>query len=338
MFVYTKTVVCLFSQHVDSPVFSSEAGDTEGDRYSFTSDQQPPQPPSTISSSEPPPIAEDYDDEDEDDDIQVIDLENESITSGSVAASASGHPHLRPESGNADLDDLVRPLSPQGSSSIVTVSEDDDDAIPSSPEPQPQQQQSPSTKDEVVIVSNNETTLIADVVDDDADAQEDDHYEPVSPYSKDSKDLDVSPDMSHVSVVVVGEDDEDVRVVDSRSSSHIPSPRRKKQSQQQQQHGGIMSNGVGELSDLSRSVSSASQTSSEFSKAGSSLGRTSFNDESGLVERRNMSGRGGAAAGAHISSSSPTSIILEGSTVTATDTDDTVISGHERDTVITWLV
>ncbi len=124
----------------------------------------------------------------------------------------------------------------------------------------------PEAKEDVVIISNNDTTVL----------------------EEEEEKSSVPSDMSHVSVVVVGgssDDQNSVKVQDSSATSHT---------------GGIESNGGGELSDLSRSFSSASHTSSEIS-----------------------SSSGAKAISRAAAVTSPTSIILEGSTVTATDTDET---------------
>eukprot|EP00095_Tigriopus_kingsejongensis_P008515 maker-scaffold181_size278858-snap-gene-1.33 protein:Tk08515 transcript:maker-scaffold181_size278858-snap-gene-1.33-mRNA-1 annotation:"ste20-like serine threonine-protein kinase" len=232
----------------------------------------------------------------EDDDIQVIDIESQSSST-----IMKGHPDEdvhrthTPESA-----DLVRPLSPQESSSIVTVSSCQS-PLPSSPEMSPRmtQRSSVSTNDEVTIVSNNETTIVSGPPSSTLEVSE-------SVDDDDEEDEDPSPDMSHVSVVVVGEPSP--KVVDSSRSS-------------QDRLGLPMSNGVPvDLSDISRSISSASQTSfeskaSSFERCSSHSGSAGRSNEDGLIAARNN--RSGMA--------SPTSIILEGSTVTATDTDEATI-------------
>ena len=187
--------------------------------------------------------------------------EGQAIELGSETSS-SRHRPLTPQSG-----DFVRPLSPQGSSSIVTVSEEDEEeldrgqqrmmrSIEDSPETPhrsiPGAVPSSDSNDEVVIVSNAETTLI-DNNETTTDDVEDDFGAVVNE--------DAPVDMSHVSVVVVGGDGDANAPLTPRTSSNA---------------GGVLSggivatNGMGELSDLSRSMSSASHTSSE-SKASSSM-------------------------------------------------------------------
>lgn len=195
-------------------------------------------------------------------------------------------------------DDLVRPMSPQSSSSIISASPLPS-SVSSSPmvggpgrfKPNTNVVIPPEAKDEVIIISNNETTLVLD--EETTDAEEEDNRTRE----------DVSPDMSHVSVVVVG--DENIQVVDSSSVVSPSSP----------QPGGIETNGAGELSDLSRSFSSASHTSSESgrSKDSSSFGNGFNNSRQQHLQSSNRSS----------GVTSPTSIILEGSTITETETDET---------------
>lgn len=190
------------------------------------------------------------------------------------------------------------------------------------------------TNNEVTIVSNPETTVVATTphfkTSNEASTQEIDQ----SVDDDDDDGLTPSPDMSHVSVVVVGDvTSPRPRVVDSSSRS---SPDRLAVVEATHM-AGPMSKGVPvDLSDISRSMSSASQASLD-SKT-SSFDRSSFNSGSvgGHVEETH---RDRIKSGM----TSPTSIVLEGtlkrlvhwqvecfyvgglilgSTVTATDTDD----------------
>ncbi|XP_059084323.1 serine/threonine-protein kinase 10-like isoform X3 [Tigriopus californicus] len=165
------------------------------------------------------------------------------------------------------------------------------------------------TNNEVTIVSNPETTLVATTPHFKTSTETPQEMD----QSVDDDDLTPSPDMSHVSVVVVGDvSSPRPRVLDSSSRS---SPDRLAVVEPTHM-AGPMSKGVPvDLSDLSRSMSSASQASLD-SKT-SSFDRSSYNSGSvgGHVEETH---RDRLKSGM----TSPTSIILEGSTVTATDTDD----------------
>lgn len=180
---------------------------------------------------------------DDDDDIEVIDLEEQPARPPSVSEAIQKFENLSINSST----NSPRPSSAQGSSSIVSVNSSGGDSRK-------------DAKDEVVVILSNETVL-----------EESNDQVP--------KESDVSPDMSHVSVVVVGGGDENsVQVVDSSRNEGI-----------------TMSNGMGDLSDLSRSFSSASHTSSEASGRRSGTGSRSQSS----VEARERMG-------------SPNSIIIEG--------------------------
>ncbi len=159
----------------------------------------------------------------------------------------------------------------------------------------------PEARDEVVIIASPDTTLVEKEEGERAESR-----------------VGASPDMSHVSVVVVGE--EKVEVMDSSSSVGAGPPSTPSSSvaraptsstlQAAAGGGGIESvNGAGELSDLSRSFSSASHTSSE---ASSSAGKRAA---AGAPQSANSKGSSPRLT-------SPNSIILEGSTVTSTSTDE----------------
>ena len=121
--------------------------------------------------------------QDDDDDIEVIDIED--------AENIIKEQETR-------LEEPTRSLSDRGSSSIVSASPLPSSAASAESSPRVPTERPkfipPEAKDEVVIISNNETTVIDE-------ENEDDEEEEKRP---------ASPDTSHVSVVVVG--DESVQV------------------------------------------------------------------------------------------------------------------------------
>jgi len=154
----------------------------------------------------------------------------------------------------------------------------------------------PEAREDVVIISSEDTTMVA---------------------TEKSGD-DISQDTTHVSVVVVGEDD--VKVLDSSSSlagSASNAPSEAGTGGFGGANGGIVSNGPGDLSDLSRSFSSASHASSAASSSKDSNGARNRQTAATNAQHERQSPRQ-----LPLPTPSPNSIILEGSTVTATDTDD----------------